>query len=325
MQLVVAGPAGGARAPCKYPWLIQCAQLRPEVIRVSCHTGPRPCVVARTPRTLCVRARMQLWMRRSHSGWDLQAIPIAEALQQLPSSARALAEEADIMSTMNWPPAVLTTRNFLNPSSQRAVVASHVRKADALLLFPDGSALLLSERECELVVRALRQQPAAANTQVLLVHLACAQEMGMTAHNAGNSDACGRLGLLSAGNRGIVADPFIAQRVQQALVAAQLFNGETEFGETQPDMRLMSQGSGAALRWLVFGVGDRQCRCVLSGREGRDAAHQLVRAREQAMCWPGSALEAVCQRQISAENVEAGENRSQPKWGWVSPASPFLK
>lgn len=229
------------------------------------------------------------------------------------------------MSSMNWPSKVLMTRNFLQPSSQRAVVASHVRKADALLLFPDGSALLLSERECELVVKALRQQPAAADTQVLLVHLACACDMGMDTHSAATGDACGRLGLLSAGNRGIVADPFVAQRVQQALVAAQLFNGETDFGEVHPEVASVSQGSGAALRWLVFGVGDRQCHCVLSGREGRDAAHQLVRAREQAMCWPGSTLEAVCQHEMSAETVQAWAHRYAPEWGWVSPGSPFLK
>lgn len=252
----------------------------------------------------------------------MQAVPIVEALQQLPRSARALAGEADVMSNMNWPPSLLATSNFLRPSSQRAVVASHVRKADALLLFQDGSALLLSERECEQVTKALRRA-AAADVRVLLAHLSYARDMCMPGLD--DSNACSGIGPLSIGNHGLVEDPVARQRLLHALAAAQLFNGETGFGGVhacEEDVLSWHKGRVAAVQRLVFGTGDRGCGGELSGREGRDAAHQVIRAREQAPCWPGSTLEALCYKQMSAELVAA--QRTAPAWGWVSPGSPFL-
>lgn len=250
----------------------------------------------------------------------MQVVPIVEALKQLPGSARAIVGEREIMSSMNWPTTLLATVNFLRPSSQRAVTSSHVRRVDALILFEDGSALMISERECEQIVRALRM--AAVNrVNVLLVHLSCVKDVCFA--NRAVDKVSGDLGYLTIGNRNLLGDTFVGRRLQHAVVAAQLFNGQSEFGAASTS--LMQQGTVDVLRQIVYGIGDRQCKSVLSGREGRDAAHQLIRMREQASCWPGSTLEEVCQKQMSAENVGASSKGLPVVWGWVSPASPFLK
>eukprot|EP00892_Ulva_mutabilis_P010228 jgi/Ulvmu1/7578/UM038_0001.1 len=251
------------------------------------------------------------------SSQAVEAVPLVEALQLLPRSMMALAGEWEIMSAMNWPAAVLATHNFMHPSSQRAVIASHVRKAAALLLFSDGSALLLSERECEGVVVAMRSM-APTDVRALLVHLAFTDDISM-APASGGGDAC-----LMLGDKALLEDPFVLCRAEQAFTAARLFNGDTNFAQRSSGMgSARHEGSRAALCRLVFGSGDRQCSRVLSGRAGRDAAHQLVCARDQAVCWPGSTLEAVCQQQISAENAVGGSQLAEPGWGWLSARQPF--
>lgn len=251
----------------------------------------------------------------------VQAVPVVEGLKLLPRSMMALVGEQEIMSSMNWPASVLATHNFLHASSQRAVVASHVRKVDAILLFPDGSALLLSERECENVVTAMLRA-AADDVRVLLVHLAFSHDLSIT--NWGKGGTHGGDECLSIGDHRLLEHPFVMHRAQQVFAAASLFNGETDFVH---DLAASKSGRGAcrttAMRRLVFGVGDRRCGRTLSGREGRDAAHQLVRMREQDICWPGSTLEAVCLQQLSAENVARGEQHAMLGWSWISSKQPF--
>lgn len=222
----------------------------------------------------------------------------------------------DAFSSLNWAEHTLVTGNFVNSvrsEGQASPIdgkarnhAMHIRKADNMLLFKDGSMLLISEREAEHVLRAVSCMPVS-DLCVCMANLAMCR---WTA--AGPVSAWGNVPL-SVGPL-----PYMQQTqplLTRAIVCVQAFNGETEYVRDSAASEFEVDGNRArrdALLAIVFGTpagrspvqfisdrifGVKPSLALL--RERADAVEGLAEVRGRGQCWPGSDLEGICEEEIT--------------------------
>jgi len=213
-------------------------------------------------------------------------------------SERFPAHRSKLIHKLHWAGNVYITLNFLSSTSGAGAEAAHVRMADNILLFKDGTILLISERETEYILRALPEVPAA-NVKVCLVNLAMHRWAAASSIQTW-SDVPLAVGPLS----GLFHHQM---SIATGLVCVQLFNGETEFlhgstaqGTTQAEPHASCKEGGDAIRRSVllatiFGKHGERSGAGL----GRNAAEALVQLRGRHKCWPDSQLELICTRQVT--------------------------
>ena len=141
-----------------------------------------------------------------------------------------------------------------------ACADEYLRPVDALLLFPGGEMLLLSEREADSLQELMWQSGAAARPVLLR---ACYARLACYAHS--------RPMLALPGS---VRSPFLLSVSVPEVVAYQLFNGETVFGD---------RGSAQY----------RELHRLMERR--KEAAQALVGLRGKQALLPCSDLERACE------------------------------
>lgn len=186
---------------------------------------------------------------------------------------------------IRWSDSIYATQNFVSIAAGQGARAMHVRMADNMLLFMDGSVLLLSEREAEhilLAVRAMHVDSLAA----CLVNLAmCRWSTPTQGHGWGPVP-------LSVGR--LPSSATESPSLLRSIVCVQLFNGETKM-ESGRTTDAATDDHRAAVMDTVFGVDGQQ----VSAEQGRDAAKQLVELRSRGRCWQDSDLELLCTREVN--------------------------
>lgn len=165
----------------------------------------------------------------------------------------------DSLGSMEWSTQVWLTHNFLHAAALPLGSAGndYLRHVDAVLLLPSGEIVLLSEREADGVVRAMRQAHAHANPlgpadrwlhhqQPALMHLPYMHHALAT--------GTGRVMLAQAAHP--VAAPSCAvlsdASTVAALVSARVFNGDTVYGGLpSDDLEALVRGHKAEVEVLV--------------------------------------------------------------------------
>lgn len=94
-----------------------------------------------------------------------QALPLASALRCLSAAAHIEPMRSRAVSR------VFCTENFLFATSVRRQLDDYLRPVDAILVFPNGNVLLLSEREADGVLRVLANGDGSIVPRPMLVHL----------------------------------------------------------------------------------------------------------------------------------------------------------
>ena len=150
-----------------------------------------------------------------------------------------------------------------------------------MLLFRDETVLLISEREAEQVLRALRDV-CEGDAAVCLVNMA------MCRWTAASPSRWHRVAL-AAGTCPTSAQSALAR----AVTSAQVFSGETDYiCEAAADGAEGNDARSEAVVSCVFGG-------ELSNEQAADAVEALVELRGRRQCLPGSDLEAICTDEIT--------------------------
>lgn len=176
-----------------------------------------------------------------------------------------------VLQRLNWPTQVQLTSNFLLCAEVSTLTAAHLRKVNNLLVFPDHSVLVISEREAERVLREMRTSLPSA-VSVCLVNLAMTRWLYPGGRLVSGGFA------LAVGATSCVQE-IEGSRLTSAVVAARLFNGESEYlkseaGEAEAD-RMRRQVVQAVL------VGKRRgaARAKVSATECLNGVKSLVEMR----------------------------------------------
>lgn len=150
------------------------------------------------------------------NGVHVQVFEIVTAASKLANDQVSI-EVSRWIAQLNWPGYDFATDIFLSCSqSSQKNTSAHIRKANNLVIFQDDTVLLISEREAERILRALRGVPAR-DFSACLVNLAMCRWTA-TRPRQSISLAVGQLPKSLDGDS-----------MHMAIVAVQLFNGETKF------------------------------------------------------------------------------------------------
>lgn len=162
-----------------------------------------------------------------------------------------------------------------------------------MLLFQDGSLLLISEREAEIVLRAVCETPTS-ELSACLVNLAMCR---WTAASPSQAWAHVPLAVGPLPSASRVPPSFTC-----AIICAQLFSGETEY--LCDTTAAEADGNGARRRTLIdVVIGQGSFIFGTCSRERVDAVEELVAVRGRGHCWPGSDLETICSEEITRRVV----------------------
>lgn len=135
---------------------------------------------------------------------------------------------------------VFCTKNFLFATSLRSRVDDYLRPVDALLVFPNGNALLLSEREADGVLRVLANDNDSIVARPTLVHLSYA---GSVADHEPER----------FGRNPLMRDGAISSTVEESsLGAIWIFGGKTSIpAYSRESVKRLVNGAALAVRHLV--------------------------------------------------------------------------
>ena len=214
-------------------------------------------------------ARMQ---PAQESDWNYSSVLDAASIAALPPAAGVVPlqqlvsslQPADI-GRLSWPPQLYVTANFMRTVDGTKPQGEYLRPVKALLLFPDGTTVLVSERESDALLELLwatgrvSRNSGGGGKAPLLLSLSYAQlgyKGGQQRSGGGGSSSSAvslRLAcsVSSAGWAPLDAAGMAALRWLGVaeLVAMHLFGGGTEFGtsaEMQELHRLMRRRLRAA-------------------------------------------------------------------------------
>lgn len=247
---------------------------------------PRPCPLLSICHVKQFRFQ-HFWCRIDRRRW-FQVVSLKVASSRLWNESVDKTKAA-LLPQLNWATNVLVTGNFLSCSTRNTAMAAHVRIADNLLIFSDGSVLLVSEREAEHVLRVLRDVPPSGVS-------ACLVNLAMCRWTAASPSRAWAHVPLAVGP--LPAPDSALPQLARAVVAAQVFSGETEYvcDVTAEGADGNAQRRAAAVA-VVFGeaVLERQVK----EEQAADAAEVLVALRGRRPCWPGSDLEGLCSDEVT--------------------------
>ena len=219
---------------------------------------------------------------------DVQVVDLKTASTHL-SSQTVDPDKVDLLPQLHWAENVLATGNFLSCALSANVMAIHVRVANNMLLFNDHTVLLVSERETEHLLRAIRGLHES-EMSACLVNLAACRWTAASVHEAWQ-DVPLALGALPDPDEG-------HPEYMHAIAAAQLFSGETEFVcEATAEG---ADGNAARREAVVESVfGSVEEGGAATAAQAADAVEALVELRGRRQCWPGSDLEAICTDEVT--------------------------
>lgn len=104
-------------------------------------------------------------MSLHHVELQVKIMPMAIAVERYLSIRQG-------MSSRDWESSpVFCTHNFFFASDTRGCLDDYMRPVDALLVFPSGQVLLLSERETDGVLRAMLDADGERHSQTILFHV----------------------------------------------------------------------------------------------------------------------------------------------------------
>jgi hypothetical protein len=245
-------------------------------------------------------------------------------VQGLETAMEPLLEPEQNASVGNipWPPSVKATVNFSRYAAGDIQTASRgrLRCANYLAMLPDGSIVVISDREAEYLLRAdrgLRLKGAQKWMQVAVTNLAFVRWLppatvirlpGTRARGAFSAllpwhAFGGSLGAISPGQVGTLGNN---------VLAAQLFNGETDFEQQVSKCNIGSDADVEAeahrdqvrkrmLRSFLF-AGSKS---AMDASDVMAGAEQVVKARQRGVYWEGSSLQEICKEKADKLQFQA--------------------
>jgi hypothetical protein len=235
--------------------------------------------------------------------YGMQAQGLGSAIQALIGPKHAAVRK------ISWPASVAATVNFSRYADGGVETASHgrLRRANYLALLPDGCIVALSNREAEYLLRAariLRQKGKQQSMRVAITNHAFVRWLHpavvSSIHGALASDLTNVLQPWHAfGGKLSSTSAHLVSTLARNVVAVQLFNGETDFGQPFSQRRedndahtqaKRNQKRKQTLGSLLF----EGTRCAEHASEIMAGAKQLVQARQRGVYWEGSSLQGVC-------------------------------
>lgn len=207
-----------------------------------------------------------------------------------------------LLPHLHWPSNAWVTQNFLSCAQGDEIdginMSAHIRRANNLVIFENETVLLISEREAEHILHALRVVPYG-RISAGLVNLAMCRWTAA-------SPACPWTRVsLAVGH--LPQPPGMTCSLNLAIVGAQLFSGEIEYERQSESCSLNDSDTAAgnsrrraAVVDVLFGRQNRQ----LSRQQAAAAAHALVQLRGRQQCWHGSDLQGICMDETRTEPGE---------------------
>ena len=271
------------------------------------------------------RPQIWLWLLPlvSDDHARVQVLPLAEVAKLLDKGTPSGAASC---GALHWPPHVYATHNFAHAISTSSKLAGYLRSPSTFLACPDGSLLLLSEREADRCAAVLRRAAAAAAAAAGAVSKgapgAARAHSGVTAaqrpvlmHLAFARDACPPLASATPHPYADVRALSNAVHLNVALgvAALQLFGGETGLRRSHGRGYQRTSANQDALRkqlfrLLVLGPGFGVDRPKGYAQEQLEAAKAVAVARQQNELWSDSDLDRLCEEATWAEAA-----RDQPR------------
>lgn len=218
----------------------------------------------------------------------------------------ASAAATALLPRLAWSKHVKMTSNFLLCAEVEALTSAHLRKVNNLLVFPDQSVLIISEREAECVLRALRGA-LPSTISVCLVSLGTLQWL----YPANVLPAA--LLASSVGERSCLqhAD---GTRLAAAVAASRLFNGESEYLKTEEETDVEDDLRRKVVRSVISGRRVKPGARELCASERREGVKALVEMRGRRRCWQGSSLELICNELVVEEKHMRDEMLVDAEW-----------
>eukprot|EP00892_Ulva_mutabilis_P000057 jgi/Ulvmu1/10051/UM059_0101.1 len=221
----------------------------------------------------------------------IQVVELRNAASHL-LSGEADQSKAALLPKLNWATNVIVTVNFLSCTDSGTAMAAHVRSADNLLLYPDETILLISEREAEQVLCFMRANPGC-HIRARLVNLA------MCRWTAASPSHPWHLVPLTIGPKS--GQQEVQSPLTYAVASTQMFNGETEYiCESAAEGADGNTSRRATVATTVFG----QVRGQAHLGECADAAEALVELRGKRRRWADSDLEDICVEEVTRSKFE---------------------
>eukprot|EP00892_Ulva_mutabilis_P000035 jgi/Ulvmu1/10031/UM059_0080.1 len=196
-----------------------------------------------------------------------------------------------MLPELPWAANVRVTDNFLSCAADpNASMAIHVRVADNMLIFKDHTVLLISEREAEHVIKAVRDMHES-EVSACLVNMAACRWTAASPTTAWQSVP------LALGPLPEAADE-LPDDLACAVVSAQVFSGETEFACEAAAAG--ADGNELRRQAVVASVfHEEQQASEVGVGKAADAIKKLVEQRGRQLCWPGSDLETICDDEVT--------------------------
>ena len=232
---------------------------------------------------------------------SLQVDGLAQAFRPLLDPV----EQRDCVSKIAWPSAISATHNFYCAvNDYEASYHGRLRQIGDVAILQDSSMVALSHRESEYLLRAdrkLRQQGKLAFIKVAITSLDFLRWLHPAAAawpwiRSTRSARTAVVPLHAFGGSLTFCSAPQYENLAMSVVAAQLFNGETDYeqksslSKAESDLARRDQLRKRVLKSLLFHTtaDAHTTNAIVAG------AKQVVQARQRGVYWKGSLIESVC-------------------------------